>query len=121
LPSSSSTIYIGSDFDPLATAAQYPVLLIPSGGLYGLASPPSQGGAGGGSFRARLEEYTRRGGVIIAFDQQHGGANPKSQCPTPNALMSITIVTLYADDVPLWSLVIVHWSLIPACPAYVTA
>ncbi|MGB9775993.1 MAG: CARDB domain-containing protein, partial [Anaerolineae bacterium] len=35
-------------------------------------SPPSQGGAGGGSFRARLEEYARRGGVIVALAQQHG-------------------------------------------------
>jgi len=56
--------YVGSDFDPLATAAQYPVLLIPSGGLYGLE--------GSASFRARLEEYARQGGTIVAFAQQHG-------------------------------------------------
>ncbi len=40
---------VGEDFDPVATAARFPVLLIPSGGLYGLATPPSQGRAGGGS------------------------------------------------------------------------
>lgn len=56
--------FIGADFDPVATAAQYPVLLIPSGGLYGLE--------GSAAFRARLEEYARRGGTIIAFAQQHG-------------------------------------------------
>ena len=58
------TQWINLDFDPVATAAQYPVLLIPSGGLHGLESSPS--------FRARLEEYARRGGTIIAFAQQHG-------------------------------------------------
>ncbi len=77
-------IRIEPDFDPLATARQYPVLLIPSGGLYGLASPPSQGGAGGGA----------------------GGGG---------------LVTLRADGVPVWSCVIVHWSLLLTCPVYVTA
>ena len=56
--------FIGVDFDPVTTAARYPVLLIPSGGLYGLDNDAV--------FRARLEEYTRQGGVIIAFAQQHG-------------------------------------------------
>ncbi len=62
------------DFDPAATAARYPVLIIPSGGLYGME--------GSASFRARLEEYARLGGVIVAFDQQHGyeyGALPGGQ------------------------------------------
>ncbi|MDW7992260.1 MAG: two-component regulator propeller domain-containing protein [Anaerolineae bacterium] len=65
---------IGTDFDPIATAAQYPVLLIPSGGLYGMESSPA--------FRARLEEYARRGGTIVALAQQHGyeyGALPGGQ------------------------------------------
>lgn len=56
--------YVGSDFDPLATVAQYPVLLIPSGGLFGLENDAA--------FRARLEEYARQGGTIVAFAQQHG-------------------------------------------------
>ncbi len=56
------------------------------------------------------------------------GGNPKPQCPNPNVLASITIVTLHADGVPVcsfvighWSLVICHWSLLPTCPVYVTA
>jgi hypothetical protein len=56
--------WVGEDFDPIATAAQYPVLVIPSGGLYGLEESAS--------FRARLEEYARQGGTILAFAQQHG-------------------------------------------------
>jgi hypothetical protein len=68
------SVRIGTDFDPVATAARYPVLLIPSGGLHGMASSPLAGGSqrGVGSFRARLEEYARRGGTIVAFAQQHG-------------------------------------------------
>jgi len=56
--------YIGTDFDPVAIAQTYPVLLIPSGGLYGLENDAV--------FRARLEEYARQGGTIVAFAQQHG-------------------------------------------------
>jgi hypothetical protein len=39
-----------------------------------MASSPLAGGSqrGVGSFRARLEEYARRGGTIVAFAQQHG-------------------------------------------------
>jgi len=55
---------VSVNFEPAATVRQYPVLLIPSGGLYGLENSAS--------FRARLEEYARRGGVIVAFAQQHG-------------------------------------------------
>jgi PKD repeat protein len=58
------TQWINPDFDPVATAADYPVLIIPSGGLYGTENSPS--------FRARLEEYARLGGTIVAFSQQHG-------------------------------------------------
>jgi protocatechuate 3,4-dioxygenase beta subunit len=68
------SVLIESDFDPVVTAAQYPVLIIPSGGLYGME--------GSVSFHARLEEYTRLGGTIVAFDQQHGyeyGALPGGQ------------------------------------------
>ncbi len=51
------------NFSP-AVAALYPVLLIPSGGLYGLE--------GSASFRARLEAYAAQGGVILASTQQRG-------------------------------------------------
>jgi len=57
-------VMVAQDFDPIVTAQQYPVLIIPTGGLYGLDNSAM--------FRARLEEYTRRGGVVIAFAQQHG-------------------------------------------------
>ncbi|MCL4304151.1 MAG: PKD domain-containing protein [Anaerolineae bacterium] len=52
------------DFDPVVTAAQYPVLVIPSGGLFGLENSTF--------LRVRLEEYTRQGGTIIVLAQQHG-------------------------------------------------
>ncbi len=51
------------DFAP-AVAALYPVLLIPSGGLYGLE--------GSASFRARLEAYVAQGGVTLVSSQQKG-------------------------------------------------
>jgi hypothetical protein len=66
--------FVDMGFDPVETVRDYPVLLIPSGGLYGLDSAPS--------FQARLETYARAGGIIIAFDQQHGyeyGALPGGQ------------------------------------------
>lgn len=46
-------------------ASQYSILIIPSGGLFGLSSSPS--------FRAKLEQYVSRGGTLIVFSQQHGG------------------------------------------------
>jgi len=42
----------------------FPVLFIPSGGLFGLSSSAL--------FKAKLEEYVRNGGVIVALDQQVG-------------------------------------------------
>ncbi len=51
------------DFSP-TIAALYPVLLIPSGGLYGLE--------GSASFRARLEAYVAQGGIILVSAQQLG-------------------------------------------------
>jgi len=51
------------NFSP-AVAAFYPVLLIPSGGLYGLE--------GSASFRARLETYVRNGGIVLVSTQQKG-------------------------------------------------
>ncbi len=78
MQSGEPAIRIEPDFDPVATAARYPVLLIPSGGLHGLETSAS--------FRARLEEYARHGGTIVAFAQQHGyeyqalpGASPPLQ------------------------------------------
>ncbi len=50
------------DFDP--DVLDLPVLLIPSGGLYGLDGSPS--------VRARLEAYAAAGGVILALAQQRG-------------------------------------------------
>ena len=55
---------VGLDFAPETVAAQHPVLLIPSGGLFGLENDTG--------FRARLEEYTRLGGTLLTFSQQHG-------------------------------------------------
>jgi hypothetical protein len=52
------------DFDPVAVAEQYPVLIIPSGGLYGLENSLF--------FKKRLELYAQAGGTIVAFAQQHG-------------------------------------------------
>jgi len=54
---------LGVDFSPVV-ASLYPVLLIPSGGLYGLE--------GSASFRARLEAYVAQGGVILVSAQQRG-------------------------------------------------
>ena len=51
------------DFAP-SQAAFYPMLLIPSGGLYGLDNAPS--------FQARLQAYADAGGVILVSAQQHG-------------------------------------------------
>jgi len=43
---------------------EYSVLVIPSGGLYGLDRVPT--------FTSRLEQYVRNGGTLIVFTQQHG-------------------------------------------------
>ncbi len=51
--------FIDPDFDPVLIVEHFPVLLIPSGSLYGLENSPA--------FHARLEEYARLGGVIVAF------------------------------------------------------
>ncbi|MGA8849840.1 MAG: thioredoxin domain-containing protein [Dehalococcoidia bacterium] len=44
--------------------SDYPILIIPSGGLYGLDSLPS--------FKSNLEQYVENGGTLVVFSQQHG-------------------------------------------------
>ncbi|MBN1643116.1 MAG: hypothetical protein JXA09_17920 [Anaerolineae bacterium] len=54
---------VDADLGP-ELADTLPVLVIPSGGLYGLS--------GSSSFRARLAGYVARGGTILSYAQQHG-------------------------------------------------
>ncbi|MCK4476439.1 MAG: PKD domain-containing protein [Methanophagales archaeon] len=49
---------------PLEELKEYPVFIIPSGGLLGLNSLPS--------FKSKLEQYVSNGGTLIVFSQQHG-------------------------------------------------
>jgi hypothetical protein len=56
-------ILVEPDFSP-DIVEEYPLLIIPTGGLYGLENSTF--------FRATLEEYANRGGTIVVFDQQHG-------------------------------------------------
>lgn len=51
------------DFSPMI-AQDHPVLIIPSGGLYGLDSSEI--------FKAKLAAYVSNGGTLIAFDQPRG-------------------------------------------------
>ncbi|NOZ59044.1 MAG: hypothetical protein GXO66_05655, partial [Euryarchaeota archaeon] len=50
---------LGAEIEP----EEYPVLVVASGGLYGLSS---------GAVRAWLEDYVAGGGTLIVFAQQHG-------------------------------------------------
>jgi hypothetical protein len=45
-------------------ASRYPVLVIPTGGLYGIDSVPS--------FKSNLQQYVDNGGTLVVFAQQHG-------------------------------------------------
>ncbi len=51
--------FVAPDFDPVLIVEHFPVILIPSGSLYGLENSSA--------FHARLEEYARLGGVIVVF------------------------------------------------------
>ena len=51
-----------------------PILIIPSGGLYGLEDSPL--------FKTSLDEYVKDGGTLIVFAQQHG--YEYSILPTPD-------------------------------------
>lgn len=54
---------INIDFSP-TILTEHSLLVIPSGGLYGLDSSPI--------FKANLEEYIKNGGTVVVFAQQHG-------------------------------------------------
>ena len=58
-----STALVEPDI-PLEELNNYPVFIIPSGGLYGLDSLPS--------FREKLDAYVDSGGTLIAFSQSNG-------------------------------------------------
>jgi hypothetical protein len=51
------------DFSPTIIESQ-PVLVIPSGGLYGMEKSEF--------LKASLDEYVKNGGTLIVFGQQHG-------------------------------------------------
>jgi len=55
--------YLQADFDG-ALASNFPVFIIPSGGLYGLDSSPM--------FASKLDAYVRGGGTLIVLAQQYG-------------------------------------------------
>ena len=54
---------VSIDFSPTIVESQ-PVLVIPSGGLYGLENSEF--------FKASLDEYVKQGGTLIVLGQQHG-------------------------------------------------
>ena len=58
-----ATLLYLDDFSP-DILEDYPILVIPAGGLYGLDSLPS--------FKSNLEQYVKNGGTLIVFSQQHG-------------------------------------------------
>jgi DNA-binding beta-propeller fold protein YncE len=55
--------YTVNDFSPVALK-DYPVFVIPSGGLMGLEDSEV--------FKASLDEYVKQGGTLVVFAQQHG-------------------------------------------------
>jgi len=55
--------FVDIDFSP-DIVKDHPILIIPSGGLYGLDSLPT--------FKSQLKQYVEDGGTVIVFAQQHG-------------------------------------------------
>jgi len=54
---------LGGGWSPTELARYHPIMVIPSGGLFGANSP---------IFRSKLRTYVESGGVVIAFAQQYG-------------------------------------------------
>ncbi|MFZ5786945.1 MAG: PQQ-binding-like beta-propeller repeat protein [Acidobacteriota bacterium] len=57
-------VTVGHEFDPLAAAEAHPLLLVPSGGLYGAASSAA--------LRERFAAYVEAGGTLLVMAQMHG-------------------------------------------------
>ena len=55
--------FMGLDFNP-QIVKDHPVMVIPSGGLYGLENSAM--------LKAQFSEYVKQGGTLIVFAQQHG-------------------------------------------------
>jgi hypothetical protein len=55
---------VSIDFSPQEIIKQHPILIIPSGGLYGLQSSTM--------FKAALDEYVKSGGTLVIFTQPQG-------------------------------------------------
>jgi hypothetical protein len=69
--------YVKEEFDPIAVLDKVKVLIIPTGGLYGLENSEQ--------FNAVLEDYVSSGGTVICFSQQHG--YEFSALPTPDGML----------------------------------
>jgi hypothetical protein len=54
---------VSINFSP-SLLAEHSLLIIPSGGLYGLDGSPT--------FKSNLEQYINNGGTVVVFSQQHG-------------------------------------------------
>ena len=67
-------VRIGVEAVGAQQVSDHPILVIPSGGLYGLSLPEQ--------FKAGLESYVRAGGSVLVFAQQHG--SDFSVLPTPD-------------------------------------
>jgi|GEM_PF-4273019 hypothetical protein len=59
-----SFIPVGPSYLKIINSKDFPVFIIPTGGLYGLDSSPA--------FRSWLEDYVDSGGTLVVFTQQHG-------------------------------------------------
>jgi len=66
--------YVKEEFDSTAVLDRVKVLVIPTGGLYGMEQSEI--------FKAVLGEYVRNGGTLIVFAQQHG--HDFSALPSPD-------------------------------------